>query len=49
MKTQFEKDLYKAFIVVAEKYGDEVFKMSCYAKYGVFAHKVKEKDNEKES
>jgi len=36
-KTAFEKDLYSAFLNVAYEMGDEVFKMSCYAKYGKFS------------
>ncbi len=36
-KTVFEKDLYCAFLNVAHEMGDEVFKMSCYAKYGKFS------------
>lgn len=35
MKNSLYEDLYAAFLKVAEKYGDEIFTMSCYAKYGV--------------
>lgn len=38
----FEKNLEKAFLKAAEIHGDEVFKMSIYAKYGAFAHLVNE-------
>lgn len=37
MSDTLQKDLYNAFFATAEKYGDEIFTMSCYAKHGFFA------------